>query len=87
MVTMSSLTFPTGAATQQRSLAVDLEQRRLTHRAARIRRALTAMRRIADGRTGEAPAPLMHGIRDFRLELAEVERRLRDLQTPASRLH
>jgi hypothetical protein len=83
---MSSLTFPT-ATTPQRSLAVDLEQRRLMHRAARIRRALIAMRRIADGRTGDAPAALMHGIRDFRLELADVERRLRDLQAPPSRLH
>ena len=84
---MSSLTFPTGAATPKPTLAVDLEQRRLTHRAARIRRALTAMRRIADGRAGEAPAPLMHGIRDFRHELAEVEQRLRDLQARPSRLH
>lgn len=80
---MSSLTFPTQAAVRQHSLAVDLEQRRLTHRAARIRRALTQMRRIAEGRAGEAPAPLMHGIRDFRHELAEVEQRLRDLQAPS----
>jgi hypothetical protein len=69
-----------------RSLAVDLEQRRLTHRAARIRRAITAMRRIADGRSGDAPAPLLHGIRDFRHELAEVEQRLRDLRS-SPRLH
>jgi hypothetical protein len=84
---MSTLTFPKGTAeVHQHSLAVDLEQRRLTHRAARIRRALTAMRRIADGRTGDAPPPLLHGMRDFRHELAAVEQRLRDLQTP-SRLH
>lgn len=85
---MSSLTFPAGAATQKPTLAADLEQRRLTHRAARIRRALTAMRRIADGRAGDAPAPLMHGIRDFRHELAEVEQRLRELRKKSpSRLH
>jgi hypothetical protein len=87
MVTMSSLTFPAGGAASRRSLAVDLEQRRLMHRAARIRRALIALRRIADGRSGGAPAPLLHGIRDFRHELAEVEQRLRDLQAPAARLH
>jgi hypothetical protein len=43
------------------------------------------MRRIADGRADGAPAPLLHGIRDFRHELAAVERRLRDLQSSTRR--
>lgn len=61
------------------SLAHDLEQQRLAHRAARIRRALSAMRRIAETR-GDVPAPLRLGITDFGRELTRVEQRLKELQ-------
>lgn len=79
---MSSLTSPMSAASTAppSSIAHELEQRRLRHRAARIRRALGALHRLAETRADGAPAPLRHGIRDFRRELDEVEQRLRDLQ-------
>jgi hypothetical protein len=63
------------------SLGAELERQRLAHRAARIRSALSAMHRLADGRGGEVPPPLRHGMADFVRELARVEQRLRDLQT------
>jgi hypothetical protein len=62
------------------SLAHELEQQRLAHRAARIRRALSAMRRIADTRRDEVPAPLRLGITDFGRELTRVEQRLKELR-------
>lgn len=62
------------------SLAHELEQQRLAHRAARIRRALSAMRRIADNRHDEVPVPLRLGITDFGRELTRVEQRLKELQ-------
>jgi len=61
------------------SLGIELEQQRLTHRAARIRRALSAMRRLADDRR-DVPAPLRLGITDFGRELTRVEQRLKELQ-------
>jgi len=77
-VSMSSLTSSTTARAP--SLAHELEQRRLRHRAARIRRALRALHHLAETRADGAPAPLQHGIRDFQRELDAVERRLRDLE-------
>jgi hypothetical protein len=68
----------------RRSLAEDLERRRLTHRADRIRRTLDAMHRLVEGRE-PAPAPLRHGIDDFRGELDRVEQRLRQLKREATR--
>jgi hypothetical protein len=61
-------------------LAVQLEHRRLVHRAARIRHTLTAMRRLASSHREGVPAPLRLGITDFGRELQRVERRLRDLE-------
>lgn len=62
------------------SLGIELEQQRLVHRAARIRRALSAMRRLADNRNDGVPAPLRHGMSDFGRELTRVEQRLKELQ-------
>lgn len=62
------------------SLGTELEQQRLTHRAARIRRTLSAMRNIAESRP-DVPAPLRLGINDFGRELVRVEQRLRELET------
>ncbi|MBB4665155.1 hypothetical protein [Conexibacter arvalis] len=62
------------------SLGDELEQQRLAHRAARIRRALSAMRRLADNRRDEVPIPLRLGITDFGRELTRVEQRLKELQ-------
>jgi hypothetical protein len=62
------------------SLGIELEQQRLTHRAARIRRTLSAMRSIAESRP-DVPAPLRLGMNDFGRELVRVEQRLRELET------
>jgi hypothetical protein len=59
-------------------VGTELEQRRLAHRATRIRHALDAMRQLAGERT-EVPGPLRHGITDFGRELERVEGRLREL--------
>lgn len=77
---------PTSPASRRsrRSLADDLERRRLTHRADRIRRTLDAMHRLVEGRE-PTPAPLRHGIADFRGELDRVEQRLRQLKREATR--
>jgi len=61
------------------SLATQLERRRLAHRAARIRHALTAMRQLASAHRDDVPAPLRLGMTDFGRELQRVERRLREL--------
>lgn len=61
------------------SLGIELEQQRLAHRAARIRRALAAMRRLADARRDEVPVPLRLGMSDFDRELTRVEQRLKEL--------
>ncbi|MDO8211781.1 hypothetical protein [Conexibacter sp. CPCC 206217] len=74
---MARLTAPPTAPTH--SLGIELERQRLAHRAARIRRALAAMHRLADARRDEVPAPLLHGMTDFDRELTRVEQRLRAL--------
>lgn len=61
------------------SLAIQLERRRLAHRAERIRHALTAMRQLASAHRDGVPAPLRLGMTDFGRELQQVERRLREL--------
>lgn len=73
---MARLTLP--HAGHAHSLGIELEQQRLAHRAARIKRALSAMRRIADARP-DVPAPLRHGMSDFGRELTRVEQRMREL--------
>lgn len=60
-------------------LATQLERRRLAHRAARIRRALEAMRQLASGHRDGVPTALRLGMTDFGRELQRVERRLREL--------
>lgn len=75
---MARLTLPD--AGHAHSLGIELEQQRLAHRAARIRRALSAMRRLADNRRDEVPTPLRLGITDFGRELTRVEQRLKELQ-------
>lgn len=60
------------------TLADELERRRLVHRAARIRSVLDALHRLAAD--GPPPAPLRHRLDDFSRELAQVERRLRQLR-------
>lgn len=79
---MARLTLP--AAEQTSTLGVELEQQRLAHRAARIRRALSAMRRLADARRDDVPAPLRLGMTDFDRELARVEQRMKELGPPTS---
>src|SRR4051794_12089518 len=61
------------------SIGMELERRRLAHRAARIRHALDAMRQLTSARAEHAPAPLRLGMTDFGRELQRVERRLREL--------
>ncbi|HST40515.1 MAG TPA: hypothetical protein VLK58_13460 [Conexibacter sp.] len=74
---MARLTFPEiGSA---HSLGVELEQQRLAHRAARIRRTLAAMRQLAETKRDEVPVALRLGMTDFDRELTRVEQRLREL--------
>jgi len=75
---MARLTLPDSA--HGTTLGIELEQQRLAHRAARIRRALSAMRRLADNRR-DVPTPLRLGITDFGRELVRVEQRLKELQS------
>lgn len=66
------------------SLAAELEARRLTDRAARIRQTLHAMHLLARSREGAVPAPLSSGIADFDRELHRVEQQLRSLRRRAA---
>ncbi len=75
---MARLTLPS-AGPAAGTLAIELEQQRLAHRAARIRRALSAMRRLADARRDDVPTLLRLGMSDFDRELSRVEQRLREL--------
>jgi predicted nucleic acid-binding Zn-ribbon protein len=74
---MARLTLP--SAGHASTLAIELEQQRLAHRAARIRRALSAMRRLADARRDDVPTPLRLGMSDFDRELSRVEQRMKEL--------
>lgn len=65
-------------ATDMAVTGAQLERQRLAHRAARIRYTLEAMRQLAVERT-LVPPPLRHRMADFGRELAQVERRLREL--------
>lgn len=76
----STHAVPAHAARELDPLAVQLERRRLVHRAARIRHTLTAMRGLASSHREGVPAPLRLGITDFGRELQRVERRLRELE-------
>src|SRR3954447_11234674 len=67
-----------------RSIGSELERRRLTHRADRIRHALAAMRQLAGHHGDGLPAPLRHGITDYGRDLGRVERRLRELDRDRS---
>lgn len=80
---MARLAVPAAEETPH-SLGLELEQQRLTHRAARIRRALAAMQQLATARSGTTPAPLRLGISDFERELARIEQRLRQLSAGAA---
>lgn len=79
----NSFVRPAHAAPGAGSLAVQLERRRLAHRAARIRHVLTAMRQLASAHREGVPAPLRLGMTDFGRELERVERRLRELDRAA----
>lgn len=64
------------------TLADRLEYQRLEHRARRMQMVLSALEDRALHRHGDAhtaPPPLRHAIRDFRLELDSVRRRMADL--------
>jgi predicted nucleic acid-binding Zn-ribbon protein len=74
---MARLSLP--HAGREHSLGIELEQQRLAYRAARIRRTLSAMRRLADARRDNVPVPLRLGMTDFDRELNRVEQRLREL--------
>ncbi|MDO8188980.1 hypothetical protein Q5424_20560 [Conexibacter sp. JD483] len=76
---MARLTLPSAGPAS--TLAAELEQQRLAHRAARIRRALSAMRRLADARHDDVPMPLLLGMSDFDRELSRVEQRMRELNS------
>jgi hypothetical protein len=73
---MARLTFPEIGSPP--SLGLELEQQRLVHRAARIRRALAAMRQLAESKR-DVPAALRLGMTDFDRELNRIEQRLREL--------
>lgn len=73
------LARPAHAASGPGPLAIQLERRRLAHRAARIRHVLSAMRQLASAHREGVPAPLRLGMTDFGRELERVERRLREL--------
>jgi hypothetical protein len=63
--------------------APTLERRRLEHRAGRIAHVIAALEdRVLYREThhGTAPKPLKQAIGDFRLELARIRHRLRDLE-------
>lgn len=74
---MSRLTLPSTG--QPASLGLELEQQRLTHRAVRIRRTLSAMRRLAESHPDAVPEALRLGMNDFDSELLRIERRLQEL--------
>jgi len=63
-------------AERSRTLRSELEERRLEHRATRIRLVLAAMHRIADRHDDSVPMPLRSSIDDFGRELAAIEDRL-----------
>lgn len=66
------------------TLAADLEQDRLRHRAARLDRVVTALRSRARSYDARAiPDPLSHSLTDFRRELVAVQARL--AASPADR--
>lgn len=67
------------AAAPARTIGVELERRRLEHRARRIEYALAALRRLADTRAADGPVPLRQAIGAFSQDLAQVRRRLSDL--------
>lgn len=77
MSRMARVTFPDAPADQ--SLGIALEHQRLAHRAARIRRALAAMHRLAEGHRDAVPDALRLGMKDFDRELTRIEERLREL--------
>lgn len=78
---MARLTFPEIGSPH--TLGVELEQQRLAHRAARIRRTLAAMRQLAETKRDDVPVALRLGMSDFDRELHRVEQRLRELsRTP-----
>lgn len=72
-----ALTTTHGKAT----IGVDIERRRLEHRAHRIEFTIAALSRLADTRApdGPVPVPLREAIVGFSRELAELDRRLTDL--------
>jgi hypothetical protein len=64
------------------TIARQLEQDRLHHRARQIERAMAALKDRAVYRhavTGKTPAALQHAIADFSSELKAIRRRLRDV--------
>ncbi len=64
-----------------RGIGLELERRRLEHRARRIEFVIAALHRLADARApdGPIPAPLRQAIGGFSQELARVDRRRADL--------
>lgn len=63
-----------------------LEYQRLEHRARRMEMVLSALEdRAIHRHDGDAPAPLRHAIRDFRLELVSLRRRMRALRDAGRR--
>ena len=65
------------------TFADGLEYQRLEHRAHRMAMVLAALEDRAIHRQaheGGTPAPLLHAIRDFKIELAGLRRRMRSMQ-------
>lgn len=64
------------------TLGSELDRHRLEQRAARVRQVIGALRERAEAREhglGKAPRPLTAAIEDFGRELAQLERRLREV--------
>jgi hypothetical protein len=76
-------TYPSPPRTRRGGLlGSELERHRLEQRAARVRQVIGALRERAETREegqGKAPRPLTAAIEDFGRELAQLERRLREV--------
>ncbi len=80
-MTNTSQTSPSSRTQRRRgaSLGSELERHRLEQRVARVRKVIGALRERADAHDGSAPRPLAAALDDFGRELAQLERRLREV--------
>jgi hypothetical protein len=80
-MTNSSQVSPSSRTRRRgRSLGSELERHRLEQRVARVRKVIGALRERADAHAGRTPRPLSAALEDFGRELAQLERRLREVR-------